>query len=171
MLTDAQITLVQESFARVEPIAEPVAQVFYGRLFDLDPSLREMFPEEMSEQRKKLITTLKIVVAGLSVVEKIMPALESLGRRHISYDVEEVHYEVVAQALIWTLQQAIDEEFTDEVRDAWLATYHLMAKIMMEAAEDAGGKMLPIDEAELPLWETPEFLAWLEASVYPGKAK
>ena len=80
-----------------------------GRLFDLDPSLREMFPEDMTEQRKKLMMSIKIAVAGLSVIDKIVPALQSLGRRHLTYDVEEVHYEIVGQALIWTLERGLDE--------------------------------------------------------------
>lgn len=163
MPSDAQITLVQRTFAMVEPIAETAAQLFYNRLFEIDPSLREMFPEDMSEQRKKLMKTLKISVAGLRATDKILPALQSLGRRHIGYNVEEVHYEIVGQALIWTLEQGLGEAFTDEVKQAWLATYTLLATVMQDAAEEAG-QMLPEDEAEVPPWETPEFLAWLEAA-------
>lgn len=171
MLSDAQIKLVQQTFAMVEPIAETAAQLFYNRLFEIDPSLREMFPEDMSEQRVKLMKTLKIAVAGLSATEKILPALQSLGRRHISYEVEEVHYEIVGQALIWTLAQGLGDAFTDEVKAAWLETYTLLATVMQDAAEESGGQLLPVDEAEVPPWETPEFLAWLEAAAYVNKAK
>lgn len=171
MLSDAQITLVQKTFAMVEPIADVAAQLFYGRLFDIDSSLREMFPEDMTEQRKKLMKTLKISVAGLRATDKILPALQSLGRRHIGYEVEDVHYEIVGQALIWTLEQGLDEAFTDEVREAWVATYTLLATVMQEAAEESGGQMLPEDEAEVPPWETPEFLAWLEAAATPSTGK
>lgn len=166
MLSDAQITLVQKTFAMVEPIAETAAQLFYNRLFEIDPSLREMFPEDMAEQRVKLMKTLKIAVAGLRATDKILPALQSLGRRHIGYEVEDVHYEIVGQALIWTLGQGLGEAFTDEVKTAWLETYTLLSTVMLDAAEESGGQLLPIDEAEVPPWETPEFLEWLESAAY-----
>ena len=162
MLTDVQIKLVQETFAMVEPIADTAAKLFYGRLFEINPAVKPMFPEDLTEQRVKLMTTLKISVAGLSVIEKIVPALQSLGRRHISYLVEDAHYEDVGEALLWTLGQGLGDAFTDEVKEAWTATYMLMAQVMMEAASEAHGVMLPIDEAEVPMWESPEFMAWLD---------
>ena len=51
MLTQAQKTLVQESFATIAPIADDAAALFYRRLFELDPSLEHMFRGDMAELR------------------------------------------------------------------------------------------------------------------------
>src|SRR5438874_1225202 len=90
-----QIALVQASFAQVLPIADTAAALFYGRLFELDPSLRPMFTGDMEEQGRKLMTTLKVVVNGLTRLEQLVPAVQSLGRRHAGYGVQDQHYDTV----------------------------------------------------------------------------
>jgi hemoglobin-like flavoprotein len=104
-----QIQLVQSSFARVEPIADTAAMLFYTRLFELDPRLRLMFKGNMVEQGEKLMTTLKVVVRGLTRLESLVPAVQALGRRHAGYGVADEHYDTVAEALLWTLQQGSGE--------------------------------------------------------------
>jgi len=104
-----QIELVQSSFAHVEPIADTAAALFYSRLFELDPSLRLMFKGNIVEQGEKLMTTLKVVVRGLTRLDALVPAVQALGRRHASYGVTDDHYDMVAEALFWTLQQGLGE--------------------------------------------------------------
>lgn len=132
-----QIQLVQSSFARVEPIADVAATLFYARLFELDPSLRPMFRGNMAEQGKKLMTTLKVVVQGLTRLEALVPAVQALGRRHAGYGVSDEHYDTVAEALLWTLQQGLGEYFTPEVAAAWAAAYGTLADVMKAAAAEA----------------------------------
>jgi hemoglobin-like flavoprotein len=100
MLTLTQKTLVQESFAAVAPIADDVAALFYRRLFDLDPSLRQMFRGDLSEQRKKLMQMLTAAVKGLDRLEQLVPVVQDLGRRHSTYGVVDRHYETVGAALL-----------------------------------------------------------------------
>src|SRR3954470_25001772 len=114
-----QIVLVQESWEKVLPIADQAAQLFYNRLFELDPSLRPMFTSDMMEQRKKLMQMITVAVRGLTRLEELVPAVEQLGARHGGYGVTEAHYATVAEALLWTLQRGLGEAFTDEVRAAW----------------------------------------------------
>ncbi len=140
-VTAAQRQLVQETFALVERIAEQAAEMFYNRLFEIDPELRSLFPEDMSEQHKKLMSTLSVVVAGLNTPERIIPAAQVLGQRHKEYGVIDAHYDTVAQALLWTLEQGLGDKFTDDVRDAWVAVYTVLATTMQTAgppeADDA----------------------------------
>ena len=42
-MTPQQIAVVRESFAKVVPISEEVAALFYDRLFAIDPSTRPLF--------------------------------------------------------------------------------------------------------------------------------
>src|SRR5919199_37623 len=125
-----QIMLVQTSFAQVLPIADTAAALFYGRLFELDPSLRPMFRGDMHEQGRKLMSMLRLVVKGLDRLEQIVPAIQSLGRRHVGYGVQDEHFATVGAALLWTLEQGLGASFTPAVRDAWTEAYTLLAGTM-----------------------------------------
>lgn len=127
--------LVQETFALVEPIAETAAELFYNRLFELDPSLRDLFSGDMKEQGRKLMSTLKLAVKGLDNLDKLVPVLQKLGRAHSGYGVQAPHYVTVAEALLWTLEQGLGEAFTPEVKDAWTNVYSLLAETMIAAAD------------------------------------
>jgi len=129
-----QITLVQDSFAQVAPIADRAADLFYARLFQLDPSLRHMFKGDMREQKRKLMTMLTIAVNGLTRPQELLPAVQELGHRHAAYGVEGRHYDTVGAALLWTLEKGLGEAFTPEVKAAWVAVYTLLAMTMQQAA-------------------------------------
>ena len=137
-----QIQLVQSSFARVEPIADTAATLFYTRLFELDPSLRLMFKGNIVEQGEKLMTTLKVVVVGLTRLESLVPAVQALGRRHAGYGVNDEHYDTVAEALLWTLQQGLGEYFTPDVAAAWCTAYGILADVMKAAAAEVDQAMI-----------------------------
>jgi methyl-accepting chemotaxis protein len=136
-LSAHQIELVQSTFAIVETIADAAAELFYNRLFEHDPSVRPLFKGDITEQGQKLMATLKVVVNGLTKLEAIVPAVQILGQRHREYGVEEHHYDTVGAALLWTLEQGLGEAFTDEVHDAWAATYTLIADVMKDAARQS----------------------------------
>ena len=132
-----QITLVENSFALVAPIAPVAADLFYARLFTLDPTLQRLFPQDLSEQKKKLMTMLQVAVASLRKPEQLVPALQNLGRRHGGYGVQDSHYETVGAALLWTLEQGLGPAYTAEVAEAWVALYTVVATTMKEAAREA----------------------------------
>jgi len=137
MLTLAQKTLVQESFAIITPIADDAAALFYCRLFDLDPSLEGMFRGDMAQQRKKLMQMLTAAVKGLDRLEQLVPVVQELGRRHAGYGVAEAHYDTVGAALLWTLEKGLGAAFTPETREAWETVYGLLATTMQQAAREA----------------------------------
>jgi hemoglobin-like flavoprotein len=137
MLTAAQKTLVQTSFATIVPIADDAAALFYQRLFELDPSLQAMFRGSMIEQRKKLMQMLTAAVKGLDRLEQLVPVVQDLGRRHAAYGVAEAHYGTVGAALLWTLEMGLGAAFTAETREAWTAVYGLLATTMQNAAREA----------------------------------
>lgn len=136
-MNDYQKQLVQHSFREIIPVADQAATLFYNRLFHLDPALRPLFKSDIKQQGLKFINTLQIAGAALDTLDAIIPALQSLGRNHIKYGVQDAHYEVVGEALIWALEKALGEEFNDEVRDAWTETYRLLSTVMREAAREA----------------------------------
>lgn len=133
-MTPRQVELVQSSWARVEPISETAARLFYRRLFEVAPEIRPLFKTSMSEQGDKLMKTLKLAVAGLDRFDEILPAVEQLGQRHNEYGAEPEHYEIVGEALLWTLEQGLGEAFTDETRQAWGEVYETLAGAMIRAS-------------------------------------
>jgi|SRR5262249_33093464 len=135
-MTPEQKQLVKESFALVEPIAETAAALFYGRLFELDPSLRPLFRGDIAEQGRKLMQTLAVVVKGLDRLDTLVPAVQALGRRHAAYGVRDAHYATVAAALLWTLERGLGAAFTPPVREAWATAYGLLASVMQAAAAE-----------------------------------
>ena len=134
-MTPRQIELVQSSWASVEPIAAAAAGMFYSKLFALDPSLRSLFKGDMQEQGRKLMAMIAFAVKGLSRLEALVPGVQALGRRHAGYGVRDRHYETVATALLWTLQQGLGKAFTPDVREAWATAYGLLATTMKDAAK------------------------------------
>ena len=133
-MTPEQILLIQASFAEVLPIADTAAALFYGRLFDLDPSLRPMFKGDMREQGRKLMTMLRVVVNGLHRLDQLVASIQELGRRHAAYGVADQHYATVAAALLWTLQQGLGDRWTPKVEAAWVEAYTVLANTMKAAA-------------------------------------
>ena len=132
--TPAQITLVQSSWQRCLPIVDTAANLFYERLFTLDPSLRSLFPTEMAEQKKKLMTMITAAVAGLNDLNALVPVVQNLGRRHVAYRVEARHYPIVGQALLDTLATGLGPAFTPETKEAWTVVYGVLADTMIAAS-------------------------------------
>ena len=135
-MTPKQIDLVQESFRKVLPIAEIAADMFYARLFELDPSLRKLFKGDMKRQGGMLMSMIASAVRGLKDPNALIPVLTALGRRHVGYGVMDAHYTTVAEALLWTLEKGLGEDFTQETRKAWAAAYMLMATVMQQGARE-----------------------------------
>lgn len=135
-MTPEQVSLVKDSFAKVAPIAEQAAELFYGKLFELNPAYKELFTGDMKEQGRKLMTMIATAVNSLDRLEEIVPAVQDLGRRHVGYGVKSEDYAVVAEALLWTLEKGLGDDFTDDVKAAWIEVYTVLSDTMIKAAEE-----------------------------------
>jgi len=133
-MTPEQVELVQASFAKVAPISDQAAELFYGRLFEIAPQVRAMFPADMSEQRKKLMATLAIVVNGLGDLPAILPAASALAKRHVGYGAQAAHYPVVGAALLWTLEKGLGDAWAPPVAAAWAQAYTTLSTFMINEA-------------------------------------
>ena len=137
MLTPEQITLVQTSWGKVVPISDTAAELFYGKLFELDPALKPLFKGDMKEQGAKLMAMINTAINGLTNLEAIVPVVQQLGERHVGYGVKAEDYDAVGAALIWTLGQGLGDAFTDDVKQAWINVYTLVATTMKDASYQA----------------------------------
>jgi|TARA_Y100000815_G_scaffold273643_1_gene305426 hemoglobin-like flavoprotein len=136
-MTPEQIEIVQSTFKKVAPISDAAADIFYDRLFLIAPDTRALFPEVMTDQKKKLMQMIGIAVNGLTNLEAIVPAVQDLGARHNGYNVTDAHYDSVGAALLFALSQGLGEDFTPEAEAAWAETYGLLASVMKEAQHAA----------------------------------
>lgn len=131
------IALVQSTWEKVHPISETAAELFYGRLFELDPSVKSLFKVPINEQGRKLMQMIGVAVKELNRLETLVPALQNLGKRHVGYGVEDHHYDTVGAALLWTLERGLGTDFTPEVRAAWSETYNVLVDTMKGAIAEA----------------------------------
>jgi hemoglobin-like flavoprotein len=131
-----QDQLVRKSFEVVHGMPEAVAMLFYGRLFNLDPSLRPLFKTDMRAQSKKLMDTLAAVVDSLDHLDRVRPFIRELGRKHAAqYGVRPEYYQTVIEALLWALAQALQPHFYPETRQAWKAVLEDITREMRAGAE------------------------------------
>jgi hemoglobin-like flavoprotein len=135
--TMTDIALVRRTFDLVVPIAGVAADMFYERLFYMAPSLRRMFPEDMRDQKRKLMVMLAVAVHSLGDLDALVPQLMTLGARHATYGVKDSHYKAVGEALIWTLERGLANAFTPAVERAWVRVYRLIAATMQAGADEA----------------------------------
>jgi hemoglobin-like flavoprotein len=133
-MTPDEVKLVQQSFSKVAPIADQAAILFYDRLFEVAPQVKSMFPDDMTEQRKKLMVMLAAVVGGLSDLPSILPAASALAKRHVAYGAKAEHYPVVGSALLWTLEKGLGEAWTPDVAAAWTTAYGTLSGYMISEA-------------------------------------
>ena len=133
-MTAEKIQLVQSSFAKVRPIADQAAAIFYARLFEIAPQVKPMFKGDMAEQGRKLMAMLNTVVNGLSNLNGIVPAAQSMAKRHVDYGVRPEHYAFVGEALLDTLAKGLGADFTPATKQAWTDAYGLLSGVMIAAA-------------------------------------
>jgi len=146
-MTPEQIRIVQSTWVRVLPIKDIAAQLFYKRLFEMDPSLRPLFRGDLREQGEKLMQIIDAAVNGLSHLERIVTAIRDLGRRHADYGVKDHHYDTVGAALLWTLKEGLGAEFTPKAKEAWATVYGVLAATMQEAAATRSTNTLPAQQS------------------------
>ncbi len=133
-MTPIQIDLVQSSFAKVAPIPDTAAALFYGRLFEIAPELKPLLRGDMAEQGRKPMMTLGVVVNGLKNLDAVLPAAKALAVKHVGWGVKAADYAPVGEALIWTLDKGLGPDFTAEVKNAWLAAYGALSGVMIAEA-------------------------------------
>lgn len=136
-MTAEEIKLIKDSWAKVISISEQAAELFYGRLFEVYPEVQPYFKGDMKEQGRKLMVMIGSAVNSLENLGPMIPLIRESGKRHAVYGVKDEDYDKVADALVWTLEKALGDDFTREMKNAWVTTYTSLADVMKEAAAEA----------------------------------
>lgn len=134
-MTSRQKQIIRQSFPAIREVAGPLSQLFYGRLFELQPGLRPMFRNDLAGQGLKLMEMLSTVVEHVDRLETLDPVLRELGKRHAGYGVLPQHYATVEQALLWSFGHAMEHEFDHELKCAWREVIAAVSAAMLEGAK------------------------------------
>lgn len=133
-LSSSEIILIKKSWSLFRIIDSAIiGDVFYGRLFLEEPSLRKMFPASMNGQYAKLFDMITYFVSRLERRDEIAADIRQLAIRHVNYGVKERHYAVVGHALIWTLMKGLGEDWNPEMKEAWTNCYDYFSQSMIQA--------------------------------------
>ena len=130
-MTREQKQLVRDSFAQIQEIAGPIALLFYGKLFEMDPGARKLFHNDLRLQGTKLMTTLGSLVDSLDRFERMQGVLAELGRRHTEFGVKPQQYETLKVALLWSLRQALGPSFDGETQAASTVVIEAVNQVMI----------------------------------------
>lgn len=131
-----QAQLVRDSLVHVRPIANEIAEDFYSHLFEIAPHLRKLFPGNMKTQGAMLMTSLELAVSSLDDMESILPSVQALGERHISYGVKKEYYPYAKESFLWSLEKHLNDEFTPTVKSAWSEAFDTLIEVMSNVANN-----------------------------------
>ncbi|MGH1351788.1 MAG: globin domain-containing protein [Methyloligellaceae bacterium] len=134
-MTPEQTKLVQDSFMLLKRCPRDPAELFYKRLFEIAPQVRPLFPDNMDEQKIKFFMMLNSTILNLKNLDILVPSIKAMGRRHVGYGVTVDQFGAVKNAFFWTLEEALGEWYSADVRDAWIATYTALEGTMKAGME------------------------------------
>ncbi len=130
-MTYQQISLVQKSMQEMIPMAKEAGELFYRRLFEIAPELRPMFKTDIPQQSRKLMTVLIHIIANLDQLDILEEELKDLGQKHLDYQVESEHYDILEEALLWTFEKKLEKSWNEELKEAWQSAYQKISAAMM----------------------------------------
>jgi hemoglobin-like flavoprotein len=139
VMTPEQQQLVKNSWAQLESDSRKAANLFYGRLFEVYPEVRPLFRGDMEAQGRKLMDMINVAVNSLDNLEPLTGVIRYSGKRHADYGVRDKDYDKVADALLWTLEHGLGNDFTPPVKEAWVAVYDTLADLMKSGAKTPAG--------------------------------
>src|ERR671932_573378 len=129
------VEILEQSFEQIKPRAEEFAASFYENLFTLYPEVKPLFAKtDMTNQKKKLLNSLVLVVENLRNPEALGSVLNALGGRHVGYGAIANYYPAVGEALLSTFEQYLQQDWTGEVKQAWVDAFSAITALMLKGA-------------------------------------
>lgn len=139
-MTPDDLALIAADGAVIHEAPERFAVEFYATLFEIAPETRSLFPDDMVQQRGKLVDELLFLIdAGTGRSADLGPFLDrarDLGRRHAGYGVTDADYAPVGTALTTALRSCV-REWDGAHERAWSTLFRLTADVMREGAATA----------------------------------
>jgi len=131
-----QVQLIRDSLIRVRPLADHIAESFYAHMFEIAPHLRKLFTGNMRTQGAMLMTSLELAVSSLDDMPSILPAVQALGERHLSYGVKKEYYPYAKESFLWALEKHLKDDFSPTLQNAWSEGFDTLIEVMSNAANN-----------------------------------
>lgn len=131
-MTIQEIILVKKTWRKlmmVDPIL--VGDLFYTKLFTDNPRIRNLFPQDMTAQNKKLTDMLTSIITSIDHIDDLKKDIDDMARRHVNYNVKPEHYDLVGKSLLWTLERGLGSDWNQDVKNAWVSCYTTLAEQML----------------------------------------
>lgn len=133
-LSEEEIELLRDSLVYLQEHKQLATSVFYENLFEIDPSLRPMFDEDLVEQSNKALFAFGAVVAQIHDLDVCREMTRGLAARHVTYGVIPEHYPKVGAAVLATVVMVMGDAMTPQIGSAWQKAYDQIAAAMIETA-------------------------------------
>lgn len=133
-MKDRDILIIKTSWSYLITQSDEVGLLFYDKLFELDPTLKPMFHNDMEKQIQKLMDMITFMVTRLQKLTDIENDIDALALRHVKYGVRYEHYQIMGNALLWALQNSLGDLWDDDTKAAWTELYNFLALSMIRSA-------------------------------------
>jgi len=131
-----KVQLIRDSLIQVRPLADHIAESFYSHMFEISPHLQKLFTGNMKTQGTMLMTSLELAVSSLDNMESILPSVQALGERHMSYGVRKEYYPYAKESFLWALEKHLKGEFTPTLKNAWSEAFDTLIEVMSNAGSN-----------------------------------
>lgn len=129
-MTPQQIDLIETSWQQLQTRADDIAPLFYCGLFVLDASIKRLFRSPMHMQEQKLLAMLDTIVTQLRQFDDLLDTVAALGQRHQGYGVQNKHFDLAGEAMLWAIEHCLGDAWTSSVNEAWSAAVDLLVEVM-----------------------------------------
>lgn len=139
-MDSARRTRIKDSFNALAPRGEELVDRFYERLFSDHPGVRPMFPDDMSQQKRHLLTSLGLIIKNLDNFGALEQPLKKLGARHAGYGAAPEHYPAVGGTLLSVMAEMAGPQWTAELAEDWGEAINAIAGVMLAGAAEASAR-------------------------------
>ncbi len=134
-MRDREIHLLQESLAKILPVKKEASELFYNKLFNSDPNIKNICRTKAEEREKKFVQVLNLLIGVMDKIHEIDPIVHDITLTYIERGITDKDYDTFGKALISTLQTVLGKDFTPEAKSAWMTAYSLLSKAMKDVTK------------------------------------
>lgn len=138
MLDQKTIDIVKSTVPALKEHGVEITKVFYENLFKDHPEVAPMFDmhkQRTGEQPKALAMAILAAAENIDNLQAILPAVDSIGRKHVATKVKPEHYPIVGAGVLKAIKIVLGDAATEEVLEAWGKAYQEIANVFIGAEE------------------------------------
>lgn len=131
-MTPSQIETVKDSYFRIYPVREKIAQSYFAELFRIAPSVRSRLPDNINDQSRKLADIVGYLIMNLQDMPTLEMIVARMAQKHLDYGVRPEHFAPIGAAFLNALAQNMPSELSRDESDAWMAAFGMITDMMTD---------------------------------------